>query len=163
MSDKNALGLNRIRNKIPHPEIRSTWFMSTFKSYMVERMYPTQRKRNIFIMPTNVQTLNHVPSSYRPTFLLNTIGKIFERVIDNSMLPFVKLTNGFSERQYRHRRAHSTVDAIAIDLAPKALTVGKFCSAVTLDVRNGLNCIKTAKKERYSKCQQRWDDSENSR
>jgi len=52
------------------------------------------------------------PSSYRPICLLNTVGKLFERIIKQRLENHLGETNGLSNRQYGFRKGRSTVDAV---------------------------------------------------
>ena len=84
------------------------------------------------------------PSSYRPICLLNGIGKLFERVIFNRLVPITEKEGGLSDRQFGFRKARSTVNAISTvtEIAEKAMEANKSCAVVTLDVKNAFNTAK---------------------
>lgn len=80
--------------------------------------------------------------SYRPICLLDTLGKLFERVI---LTRLEASGEQLSERQYGFRKGRSTIGAIE-----KVLEIGqaaargayqhrKTCALITLDVKNAFN------------------------
>ncbi|CAB0042383.1 unnamed protein product, partial [Trichogramma brassicae] len=88
------------------------------------------------------------PSSYRPLCILDTAGKILERIICDRLEAFTERPGGLSERQYGFRKGRSTIDAIedVISTAREAIAgkrwyrgTKKYCAVVTLDVRNAFN------------------------
>ncbi|CAB0029023.1 unnamed protein product [Trichogramma brassicae] len=88
------------------------------------------------------------PSSYRPLCMLDTAGKILERIICDRLEAFTERPGGLSERQYGFRKGRSTIDAIedVISTAREAIAgkrwyrgTKKYCAVVTLDVRNAFN------------------------
>lgn len=85
------------------------------------------------------------PSSYRPICLLDTLGKLLERVILNRLSEYTEGEHGLSERQFGFRKGRSTVDAmqIVIGNAEKALLKqrrgDRYCAIITIDVKNAFN------------------------
>lgn len=63
------------------------------------------------------------PSSYKPIYLLDTIGKLLKRIINSKLLPLVESQGDLSDRQYWFRKARLTIDAIKLiaGLAEKAI------------------------------------------
>ena len=53
------------------------------------------------------------PSLYRPICLLNTLGKLLERVINSRLLEYVEGEGGLADTQYGFQKGRSTVDAIS--------------------------------------------------
>ena len=143
IGDSKAPGLDGIPNRALKVAVkaRPRWFASTFESCMAEGVFPAQWKRQKLVLLPKPRKPPGVPSSYRPICLLDTMGKMLERVIYNRLLPFIELAGGLSERQYGFRRARSTVDAVAkvVELARNAMAMGKCCALVTLDVKNAFN------------------------
>uniref|UniRef100_A0A2S2P488 Reverse transcriptase domain-containing protein n=1 Tax=Schizaphis graminum TaxID=13262 RepID=A0A2S2P488_SCHGA len=93
------------------------------------------------------------PSSYRPICLLNTVGKLFERIIKRRLETYLESIGGLSERQYGFRKGRSTIDAIT-----KVSEIGKqaaegpwrrrrLCAVVALDVANAFNSARWDKIE----------------
>ncbi|CAB0034762.1 unnamed protein product [Trichogramma brassicae] len=88
------------------------------------------------------------PSSFRPLCMLDTAGKILERIICDRLKVFTERPGGLSERQYGFRKGRSTIDAIedVISTVREAIAgkrwyrgTKKYCAMVTLDVRNAFN------------------------
>ncbi|CAB0040808.1 unnamed protein product [Trichogramma brassicae] len=88
------------------------------------------------------------PSSYRPLCMLDTAGKILERIICDRLEAFTEGPEGLSERQYGFRKGRSTIDAIedVIFTVREAIAgkrwyrgTKKYCAVVTLEVRNAFN------------------------
>ncbi|CAB0044073.1 unnamed protein product, partial [Trichogramma brassicae] len=88
------------------------------------------------------------PSSYRPLCMLDTAGKILERIICDRLEAFTERPGGLSERQYGFRKGRSTIDAIEDIVSTARYAVAgrrwhrgtkKYCAVVTLDVRNAFN------------------------
>ncbi|CAB0039071.1 unnamed protein product [Trichogramma brassicae] len=111
-------------------------------------------------IPTHAHTHTHTllipkpgkppdePSSYRPLCMLDTMGKILEKIICDRLEAFTERPGGLSERQYGFRKGRSTIDAIedVISTARNAIAgrrwfrgTKKYCAVVTLDVRNAFN------------------------
>lgn len=85
------------------------------------------------------------PASYRPICLLDTLGKLLERIILNRLTQFTEGETGLSEKQFGFRKGRSTVDAIrtVIEVAERASKKkrcgNRFCAVVTIDVKNAFN------------------------
>ncbi|CAB0042385.1 unnamed protein product [Trichogramma brassicae] len=82
------------------------------------------------------------------THMLDTAGKILERIICDRLEAFTERPGGLSERQYGFRKGRSTIDAIedVISGAREAIAgkrwyrgTKKYCAVVTLDVRIAFN------------------------
>lgn len=92
------------------------------------------------------------PSAYRPICLLDTAGKLLERIILSRLLVYTERSDnaGLSDSQYGFRKGRSTVDAIrsVTGLAEIALQKKRrgirYCAIVTLDVRNAFNSVSWA-------------------
>lgn len=85
------------------------------------------------------------PSSYRPLCILDTAGKLLERLILARLAVHVEDTGGLSPRQFGFRQGSSTMDAIrAVVAEADAAACGPvqdrhLCVMITLDVRNTFN------------------------
>ena len=84
-------------------------------------------------------------SSYRPIFLLDTMGKLLEELILQRLLTLLVKENGLSENQFEFRKSRSTVNAIqaVVNIVPNARKgTGKrkgFCALISIDIRNAFN------------------------
>ncbi|CAB0041409.1 unnamed protein product [Trichogramma brassicae] len=88
------------------------------------------------------------PSSYRSLCMLDTAGKILERIICDRLEATTESPGGLSDHQYGFRKGRSTINAIenVIATAREAIAgkrwdrgTKKYCAVVTLDVRNAFN------------------------
>lgn len=85
------------------------------------------------------------PSSFRPICLLDTLGKLLERIILNRLTKCTESERGLSSMQFGFRKGVSTVDAIRAVLedaekASKQKRRGyRYCAVVTIDVKNAFN------------------------
>jgi len=86
------------------------------------------------------------PSSYRPLCLINSIGKLFERLLKARITRhLLEQPDGISEHQFRFMRGRSTTQAIeAVMNIVKRVGSGqlynrKLCALVSLDVANAFN------------------------
>ncbi|CAD7077663.1 unnamed protein product [Hermetia illucens] len=122
-------------------------FAQVFTACLREGEFPEQWKvQKLILIPKAGKPLGD-PSSYRPICLVNTIGKLFERVIYNRLLAVAEMEGGFSDKQFGFHKAKSTVDAISMltGLAQTAIEEGKCCAVITLDVKNAFNSAKWKK------------------
>ena len=65
------------------------------------------------VVPLHKEGDKHEPTNYRPTSLLPTIGKIFEKLIYNRLVQFLDRYHILNEKQFGFRNKRSTVDALA--------------------------------------------------
>lgn len=160
IGDSKAPGPDGIPNKALKAAIRKRpdIFHETIQRCLSEGVFPEQWKvQQLVLLPKGKKPPGE-PSSYRPICLLDTMGKILERVIYNRLLTVVEDNGALSDNQYGFRKHRSTVDAIraVVDTASAAIegerwNGGKkeYCAVVTLDVKNAFNtadwaCIKRA-------------------
>lgn len=73
--------------------------------------------------------------------MLDTMGKMFEKIIDTRLKERIETGNFLSSNQYGFRAKRSTVDAInrATTIADNAVTGRNIAGMLTLDVRNAFN------------------------
>ncbi|SPP81369.1 blast:Putative 115 kDa protein in type-1 retrotransposable element R1DM, partial [Drosophila guanche] len=83
-----------------------------------------------------------------PICLLDTIGKVFEKVIATRLSAAIEAAGGLSPEQYGFRKGKSTLDAISkvVKTAEEACAGSRwrggsksYCLVVTLDIRNAFN------------------------
>jgi len=87
------------------------------------------------------------PSSFRPLCMLDTAGKLFERLILTRLNQHLDSTGRRAENQHGFRKGRSTTDAIErIMLAARGAALGAvqhrdICTTVSLDVKNAFNSV----------------------
>lgn len=120
-------------------------FRSTIQHCIQEGSFPDIWKRQKLVLLPKPGKLPGDPSAYRPICLLDTVGKLLERVVLNRLTKYTESESGLSELQFGFRKGRSTVDAIrtvvhAMQTAQKQQRRGnRYCAVVTLDVKNAFN------------------------
>lgn len=144
---KTAPGIDSIPNIAikTAAEMNPNLFIDTFDSCLKEGIFPKKWKKQQLILLPKPGKPPGDPSSYRPICLLDTAGKILERIIQNRLRQTTEGEGGLSPNQFGFRAARSTVDAINIivSTAKKAIVRSRgtklYCGIVTLDVKNAFN------------------------
>lgn len=85
--------------------------------------------------------------SFRPICLLNTIGKLFESVLNNRLRSEISQKNAVSDNQYGFCKGKCTIDAIRRVTEVAEEEIGKrgnsrnrkICLLITIDIRNAFN------------------------
>lgn len=126
---------------LTNPEL----FRITFQRCINDGNFPDIWKRqNLVLLPKPGKPPGD-PSAYRPICLLDTVGKVLERVILNRLTKYTEGEHGLSDMQFGFRRGRSTVDAIrtvveAMQTAQNQKRRGnRYCGVITLDVKNAFN------------------------
>ncbi|CAB0042384.1 unnamed protein product [Trichogramma brassicae] len=110
--------------------------------------FPTRWKRQRLVLMLKPGKPAMEPSSYRPLCMLDTAGKILERIIAGRLETHTEGPARLSDSQYGFRKGRSTVDAIqAVLSTARSAISGKrwhcgtkeYCAIITLDVRNAFN------------------------
>ena len=130
-----------IRNR---PEL----FVEVYNSCLQEGVFPNRWKQQRLVLLPKGKKPPDDPSSYRPICLLDTAGKVLEKILYSRLEVYTECASGLSDKQFGFRKSRSTVDAIDVVIriareavAGKRWRGGKkqYCAIVTLDVRNAFN------------------------
>lgn len=81
-----------------------------FNTCLEQGVFPEHWKAAKLVLLRKGVKLLDSPSSYRPICLLNTVGKLFERIINRRLENHIVEINGLSDNQYNFRKGWSTVD-----------------------------------------------------
>lgn len=120
-------------------------FRSTLQTCIQDGSFPDIWKRQKLVLLPKPGKPPGDPSAYRPICLLDTVGKLLEKVILNRLTKYTESGSGLSEMQFGFRKGRSTVDAIRtvvdiMETAQKQQRRGnRYCAVVTLDVKNAFN------------------------
>ncbi|CAB0032892.1 unnamed protein product, partial [Trichogramma brassicae] len=123
-------------------------FLRVYTTCLETGVFPSSWKRQRLVLLPKPGKPPDEPSSYRPLCMMDTAGKILERIICERLEAFTEGPGGLSERQYGFRKGRSTIDAIedVISVAREAIAgkrwyrgTKKYCTVVTLDVRKAFN------------------------
>jgi len=123
---------------------RTVEVASIFNKCMRIGCFPSAWKEARLVLVRKPEKPLELPSSYRPLSMVNTIGKMFERILKRRLEAHLGL-EGLSENQYGFRRGKSTMDAIE-----KMLVIVNrinsvpwrrrgLCAMVSIDVANAFN------------------------
>ncbi|CAB0039191.1 unnamed protein product [Trichogramma brassicae] len=87
-------------------------FLRVYTTCLETGVFPPVWKRQRLVLIPKPGKPPDEPSSYRPLCMLDTAGKILERIICDRLEAFTERPGGLSERQYGFRKGRSTIDAI---------------------------------------------------
>ncbi|CAB0037524.1 unnamed protein product [Trichogramma brassicae] len=127
-----------------HPDI----FLQVYTACLRTGVFPARWKRQRLVLLPKPGKPHKEPQSYRPLCMLDTAGKILERIICDRLEAITESPGGLSDHQYGFRRGRSTINAIenVIATAREAIAgkgwnraTKKYCAVVTLDVKNAFN------------------------
>ena len=150
VGEKKAPGPDEIPNGALKTaiECNPSLFAELMQACLEEGTFPREWKRQKLVLLPKAGKLPGDPSAYRPICLLDTIGKVLERIVQSRLTQFSEGERPLSEHQFGFRKARSTLDAIdmVVSIAREA-TAGKrwkggtmkYCVIITLDVKNAFN------------------------
>uniref|UniRef100_A0ABD2WXW7 Reverse transcriptase domain-containing protein n=1 Tax=Trichogramma kaykai TaxID=54128 RepID=A0ABD2WXW7_9HYME len=78
-------------------------FLEVYTTYLETGVFPSSWKRQRLVLLPKPGKPPDEPSSYRPLCMLDTAGKILERIICDRLEAFAERPGGLSERQYGFR------------------------------------------------------------
>ncbi|CAB0032949.1 unnamed protein product, partial [Trichogramma brassicae] len=87
-------------------------FMRVYTMCLETGVFPSGCKRQRLVLLPKPGKPPDEPSSYRPLCMLDTAGKILERIICDRLEAFTERPEGLSDRQYGFWKGRSTIDAI---------------------------------------------------
>lgn len=120
-------------------------FRITIQKCLVDSYFPDIWKIQKLVLLPKPGKPPGDPASYRPICLLDTLGKLLEKIILNRLIKCTESESGLSNRQFGFRKGKSTVDAIrtVIANAEKASKQkrrgNRYCAVVAIDVKNAFN------------------------
>lgn len=116
-----------------------------YNSCFYEGIFPEKWKvAKLVLLRKGYKPLDQ-PSSYRPICLLDSSGKLLERVIKERLEKHLESVGGLHARQFGFRKGCSTIDAIAkvMEVVNRASTgplhKRELCALIALDVANAFN------------------------
>lgn len=150
IGNNKAPGLDGIPNiALKHAiQAHPAEFIDLYNTCLKEGTFPLNwKKQRLVLLPKGSKPPGE-GSSYRPLCMLDTQGKVLERIIFVRMECTTEGTEGLAEHQYGFRKCRSTLDAIGlvVNTARTAISgkrwkggTKKYCAVVTLDVKNAFN------------------------
>jgi len=124
-----------------HPQ----FLLDMFNTCLQEGQFPTPWKNARLVLIDKGKGEPNSPSSYRPLCMLDTVGKLFEKLIKGRLTSAVIAAGDLSEKQHGFRKGRSTIGAVE-EVVKAVLATRAICHGarplvllVTLDVRNAFN------------------------
>ncbi|CAB0037365.1 unnamed protein product [Trichogramma brassicae] len=129
-------------------DTRPDIFLQVYTACLRTGVFPACWKRQSLVLLPKPGKPPEEPSSYRPLCMLDTAGKILERLICDRLEAITESPGGLSDHQYGFRKGRSTINAIENVIATTREAIAgkrwnrgtkKYCALVTLDVKNAFN------------------------
>lgn len=130
---------------IPITEYAKDAFADLFTKCLRESHFPTEWKVAHLALLRMPNKPPDALSSFRPVCLLNTIGKVLEKVISNRLSAYLENEGLISDSQYGFRPGRSTIDAIGrlLNFIDESNSVHEnlYTIVISLDIKNAFNSI----------------------
>lgn len=145
---KKAPGMDKITNDMLAACVESDpkSFLDVFNACLRRGEFP-EIWREAKLVLVEKPTKPGKEQSYRPLCLLNTTGKLLERLINKRLMDQLEAAGALSEYQYAYRKGRGTVDAImammtrVTELRKTSLTHRRLCVMVLIDIKNAFNSV----------------------
>lgn len=140
-SNRSSPGIDRINWKVmklvnkTHPELLRTLYADCLK-YSV---FPSVWKQGKVVWLLKAGKDKTKAGSYRPLTLLSTVGKLYEKIIDQR----IKSTFQFSPRQYGFQKGRSTEDCLhdVVQEVQKSRTQYPLTAMTSLDIAGAFDHV----------------------
>lgn len=86
--------------------------LRVINSYAARGEFPKIWKRAMLVLLRKGDKPLDLPSSYRPICLLDNLGKLYERLIQQRITEDIRRLGDLNDRQYGFRKKRSTIDAV---------------------------------------------------
>ena len=83
------------------------------------------------------------PANYRPISLLSVVGKVMERIVNKSLMSFLRHHKLLNDHQYGFQSKRSTADLLSVlfQCWSDALDSGSEVRAVSLDISKAFDKV----------------------
>ena len=119
--------------------------LEMFNSCLKAGSFPTRWKEQRLVLISKGKGKIGSPSSYRPLGMLDTAGKLLEKLLQPRLLAAVQAAGDLSDHQFGFRKGRSTVEAVqyVVETGMSAKKGNHYSRPVvmlvTLDVKNAFN------------------------
>ena len=148
LGNKKAPGPDGIPNVALKSAIKLApdMFLHMYNRCLQEGYFPEKWKLQRLVLLLKGKKPPDEPSAYRPLCMLDSVGKILERIMYTRMEVIAE--RHLSDRQFGFRKGRATIDAInlVIKTAKDAISGDRwkngekqYCAVVTLDMENAFN------------------------
>lgn len=127
---------------------RPQMLLNMYNKCLKEGTFPTAWKEQRLVLISKGKGDPELPSSYRPLCMLDTAGKLLERLMKPRLEKAITAGGGLSPRQYGFRPRKSTIGAIkdVVDIFTAAQHKNHHSRPLvllaTLDVKNAFNSLR---------------------
>lgn len=134
LPSRKAPGPNNIPNEVLRVvyDITPQSLLHPYNTCLQSGVFPKDWKRGRLVLLQKGDTPLSEPNSYRALTMLNTIGKVLERLLLNRIENWIEEKGGLSPRQFGFQRGRGTIEAVGI-------LMGKIREALATRIRNVLN------------------------
>ena len=125
------------------PRVAITVLTLLFNAILTLGVFPKNWKiSQIIMIPKPGKDLT-VPSSYRHISLLPCLSKIFEKVFQGKIIPFLNNNSIIPVHQFGFREHHGTIEQVnrLTGEIRKSFEQKKYCSAIFLDVAQAFDKV----------------------
>ena len=152
MANKRATGPDGIPTEVLKFIVRRkpNILLDMFNTCLNEGVFPKIWKQQRLVLINKGKGDPTQPSSYRPLCMLNTTGKLYERLLKPRLTAAIERAGGLSKHQHGFRKGRSTIGAIdeVVNAIKKSQSHNQYSKKVvllaTLDIRNAFNSAKWA-------------------
>lgn len=124
-----------------HPEL----FLNMYNACLQKGFFPTSWKNARLVLIDKGKGEPNSPSSFRPLCMLDTAGKLYEKLLKARLLQAIQDAGDLSDKQYGFRKGRSTIGAVE-EVIKAVNGTRSICHGarplvllVTLDVKNAFN------------------------
>jgi len=120
-------------------------FLQVYNQCITESVYPWEWKKGKLVLIPKPGKPPEAPSSYRTLCMIDTTGKLFEKLIVRRLKDHLSNVNAISNAQNGFRKGRSTLDSFSRirEITNRANSGAyhhkKVVSMITLDVKNAFN------------------------
>lgn len=147
LRNKKAPGPDGIPSEVLKHVIqhRPSLLLNAYNSCLTAGVFPSRWKTARLVLLSKGKGYSGLPSSFRPLCMLDTAGKLLEKLIKARLLSAIEAAGDLSPRKYGFRAGRSTIDAIrkiseAVERAENHNQHSRrVVLLVTLDVKNAFN------------------------
>ncbi|KAL4153093.1 hypothetical protein QTP88_000926 [Uroleucon formosanum] len=113
---------------------------TTYNKCLRDGHFPSSWKKARLVLLWKGDKPLQEPSSYRPLCLLDSTGKLFEKIIDNRMRTFMEANDCLHGNQFGFRAGRSTTDAVDLLMTTESESGPNVRTGIlTLDIQNAFN------------------------
>lgn len=126
-------------------------FLRVLNNLAKKNEFPNIWKEATVVLLEKPKKQNTDPTTYRPICLLNTLGKLFESIVNMRLCAELEERGLLSPRQYGFRKGKSTLHAVqqVLNIAKEEMSKPYrrrgLCLMITIDIKNAFNSVSWTK------------------